>query len=1391
MKTKERAMDVEKEVVTEMKKAKLDEMAEKRLKAEQLFAEVEGKHNIPKASEYDADKAQKALHVVRNISQAEKMCDADMLANRASGYNVSALVIKPGKRGKFTVHRMVMTRPGTREAWYLPMQDVDVMVTDDGIPQWITRYTDAYLLVRFPQRRTKKEHYERLLSVTIVKDKDGEFWWNERNKKYFTNMLTDKAFNGSIEDLMAEGLVYGAYEGKRSIETMTAGQSKQLLMPFVAKKYEDLHITLKYLLTAGASVAIMSEDGDDVSMKDMAQANNRLSQPDAPATPMAQVECAAFIMDKVKNAVGEEYRDGFAFANASWWAKILTMRTGYCSMFQAEAVEGMAIQCRPAMYKAQAEAVSEDYLHYFVYRRRRFYKMDVVAFVQSEMTDKEVTAFMQACKGKGDLAGKMVVICANAEMKTQIEHGDYSCIEILTDRNGNKAPFDPQMPILFNVLSTSHACEDIEHGAHMSSQETQTLLMADRNQCHDITVSRYETEINSKIELLKSESVKAPTVVEYLDRDANMGQFMSRISPAAKHRHYLPLLKTESKATMTGVVRDAQGLRIVTAGLYVKIFTDPAMDFDNGLLTVNADGELEILCVGAEEEGYSRAVAIKYPKQHYREYGKCRIITRAEYIARVEASNMGALQKKLLIDKIKHLSKGTVIMPAIELVKNMLAGLDYDGDAAILYLDKELCDIVWNWKKGTPLAVCIQSEAYMPADAFEKYFSVSAEFVLGKESVSSDKKKKLSVTNLVGTEFMKMLMELPNDTVGGVTVKHMPFTEILDRLNKGDYASARAAFEFMFGFENGKGVYIPATREDLGDEAAIANAKIWADDMAQYAAYQIARMEYSEENIRKVCDDMITFGRAFQERTIDAVKNYYIVDIPYVDNVKRVGLMFRADDPEVRLCWTAEEAENRREANEDESRLPYVREKVEVEGTNGRSYMTKRLRHADFVRQPASDTEQPKLFLADAYHRIELDCLKIAGKYAEEALKFDPHMSETMLAYADAKVENDPKFSAMAHFAMLAKNMWFTCQSLQEKALKDVRKIWRFEDDQLRLQERGVKKRFAPAFEAVGNCMRQVAERLGLESKFTALAAIWASFTKKVGRELVRVSDEEAVSFAETCLGREFVALMHSSMLKAGEQVATEAMTQLSVCLLEDGTKEYFLAGEVWSSDGKTLLAKVRGDEELPDGEYTIRWDEDGKRAYATLPISFEHLRKEADHTKFALKLAFTGKHNYGAFVRAAAKGAEITLLSYDATGKTKEKNLVLVNGKVMANYTGTTYPWFAESFGIEKGSKVYAGAQKACAEIDNKLYSCKVGKLSGFFAGVVEDSSGKFGKAAVVLLDDVKTVDAKSIAIDTTVEPSKVSGVVKKALEKQRTNSGAEDALHSLISGDETELLA
>lgn len=607
------------------------------------------------------------------------------------------------------------------------------------------------------------------------------------------------------------------------------------------------------------------------------------------------------------------------------------------------------------------------------------------------------------------------------------------------------------------------------------------------------------------------------------------------------------------------------------------------------------------------------------------------------------------------------------------------------------------------------------------------------------------------LTKSVGRQFLKMLMSLGNASVGQVTVWHMWADEVIIRCDKGDEEGAQKIFSAMFGPEKGKGGYIPAYHPLMSKEA-ISYCDVWLEEMSEIAIRQIYEMEYSIQNMRAAANDMKEFARAAQERTIDAIKLYDKIELVYKEEVKKAKLLSRIDEPCVKIAWIKDDFER------ELSGLMVDK----VPGKHEGGYIRQFIEHKDALVNIAPKGKPPKIVIniADSYHKLSLDCVRLSARYANKAMNFNPSLSKNMMDWIDSVVLKSAKFAAMVYVCMFYKeNLFRSLSSLQTNELKNIRKL--FKREQLREQERMTKARYRTAYKYIGNLLKMYAVQFGLYNKnewgngnsMLARAAVWASFHTKKNGQLALVNDRVASNFADCTLEREFAGLMYDNMLKAGEKVATEAVAPLARCLAENGDTLRFVENEAWSQDGATLLAEVEGEETIPDGEYRIRWNDKSTKAFAVKSIRNKDGKGDVfagepmDNTKFAFMLSFKEDgYDYAELVKTLAKGKEITLLPWKSG--VPEKNMVVVDGQVMAKYRSFNFAYS----GVVPATPDYAAhktaTQKEVTTAENKICGGRTGKVSAVFSGLADG-----GKVVVILMEDVKSISPKDVKVTVPVK--------------------------------------
>lgn len=663
--------------------------------------------NEREAAVYDDSNFPLRPDAVKITSQrkAEKIARRYSLKKRESLYYVTALHVT-----SMGITRRLAPRNFNRSYYYVPIGSRSVATATDGCVQGVDRYCDVYLNVTI-----ESAELAAILDRPIFRN--GDEFYQETESGSFRSLLDNvEIAKGELLDSSGnpkDGVLKFLDPEKSGYENLTAGQSKSFTVPLIAVNHSEFDARLvKYILTYGASEALQGEE--EISMKDLAQGNNRLSQNEAPNTPTGYVGVTAYFMGKYKDISGKnDYRDGFGFARAGRVARLFSFLTDGRYGFSERAVEGILLQCRPHLCKLMAETVSGEYMSRFI--NLRHCREDVVCIVRSKVTDEQQAAFIEAVKSKGkkgSFAGKLVLLGDTKEeleaavariFGDKTEHEGH--VDFLTDLNGLKAPFDLRFKTTLNILDISHETEDVQRGANLSTQFFQSMMYADWKKASKVLLHSFKKHVEEKREILEGEG-STPLSKDF--DNPQLSQLLTSIFPRVATRWYFPILKQVGNALLKGLVNKAGALKVPTEGLYCKVTTDPAMDFGINILKVLDGGICEAVATRAFASEYKNGIAVKYPKQHFREFAKLRFISTDEYAKRVAAcEDLSEEDKMLLVSKVDRTSGGQIILPCYELLKNMLAGMDFDGDAVIVYLDREIYDMMADIE---PLAVVIEED---------------------------------------------------------------------------------------------------------------------------------------------------------------------------------------------------------------------------------------------------------------------------------------------------------------------------------------------------------------------------------------------------------------------------------------------------------------------------------------------------------------------------------------------------------------------------------------------------------------------------------------------------------------------------------------------------------
>lgn len=670
-------------------------------------------------------------HVVADVSIGENYARHMMLDLRGDQYYVRTLDIScRNVKGKpdFRVQAGIRSRAYSRAALFAE-PSTEVVRTSNNTLCAVERFSPLYLIVSYPKlqdscakcawnEKCTDELTGRTIVVRHLVTEAGvldEYYW--KTKRGWENVLGDERPGGvrTIEEsdlFETDGtplpgvLVYNGSGKENGYDSCSAGELKNLSIPFMCQNLpSDISPRLfKDVMTDGASEYLIVDA--EVDGKTLAQANNRLSQHDAPQTAFGRLGPVCWYLGKFRGE-GEnnfDHSDGLGYLTSEHFALLLSQLSGSEYRFTAKSVEGIAVQMRPATCKLLAWCVPGSVVKALM---KRYGGDEPIVLMRSEITEEIQDIFVRIVRDKENIpgwSGRNLVLVDTPIEKAWIQRGDWWRIQFFTDLNGLKAPYDLARDLDHGILDISHAPDDIETGAKTSSQLLTSLLSVDVAKTREGLAGAFSKLMDSKLEAYTREEGSVPTV-DMFDKGQSLNQTLVSIAPVVAQKFYFPLLKSTANRMVEGLTNKVGRLNAPVAGIYSKILPDPAVNFGVHLLKIEKGGFLNVIHQGAAKAGYTRGIGVKYPKQHHNEFGKSIIHDVTWYINQVKANDeLSDADKDTLVNMVSQLSEGVVIIPAYEDVMHMLAGLDYDGDAMTMFLEEWIVDMLWDVE---PLAVYI------------------------------------------------------------------------------------------------------------------------------------------------------------------------------------------------------------------------------------------------------------------------------------------------------------------------------------------------------------------------------------------------------------------------------------------------------------------------------------------------------------------------------------------------------------------------------------------------------------------------------------------------------------------------------------------------------------
>lgn len=503
---------------------------------------------------------------------------------------------------------------------------------------------------------------------------------------------------------------------------------------------------------------------------------------------------------------------------------------------------GHAVQNRAYLCKTLSLGVSQQSMNCILFHLDK----DPIVINRADITDELATEIREAIDQKGTgtrFENHVLVILGD-------DNGD---VQYIADMNALKASFDVRRVSTLNVVKEFN---NRVYEASLANQILTKMLFQDPVVAKEVFKMAHQKALENRFNFRAMEVSE-----ETLTDDVLFSNAILSIDPDAKKK-YGWIFKRSIDQALKGDRQALNKFHMPMEGSYNVLVGDIGALF--GIKLLNADemfsNSMDVI---------TEYTSIKFPSFDQREYANVRNIGDVIYDRIADAVNSHKIsveQGAMLHDLCQNLSKAIVMYPAMPIVKNRQAGLDFDGDCAT-FISADLLGL-----KAEPVAVKCE-----PPTAKD-----SSQIMIGWDLMAKAMAKVRSFGNL---------------SVGAVTNLFVQFQYM--ELNRDFNAFKKFAGKFH-NFGTGKKNYKPVLKID-GSEDNVKFVEVSANKINTIFA-QIHDMKLDDENIMACLHDInMGVGRWYQESTIDAGSKFYQI---FVSEELRSLLNGQVNpDVEVSINW--------------------------------------------------------------------------------------------------------------------------------------------------------------------------------------------------------------------------------------------------------------------------------------------------------------------------------------------------------------------------------------------------------------------------------------------------------------------------------------------------------
>jgi hypothetical protein len=622
---------------------------------------------------------------------------------------------------------------------------------------------------------------------------------------------------------------------------------------------------VEQMLDSVTSGAYSQNKGKQVNLKQLIKLVARMFQWTAPSVALGTIECYGMVMGEFAAHDGLKPLDGMSFilneSYAKWSSETLDVSVS------AKAVTGEMIQNRPYTAKQSGNVVDRTFMEALVS------KYEVVRFNHDEITTQVSEAIQNGLKNKGVLAGKLVIIGQGIP-------------DIIMDANGVKADFDFSLKGTFDVLGIAKRSQ-----AYLSEQMFQKVVNKDARAAYAMAKDLFQQQVIAEVTSTILERKPMVPSVDEISDNPWLTSIASKIAPKYVVEKDTAMYRTIVDAMIQRHGRFINKMRLELAGSNLRIIADVSLLLAGERIlkfgeVFAKDAERYFKNLDVDEESWKVSM-FKYPTMGEKEYYAARVVGLTELKKRIRALNIDRKVKNAITGFYATLSDSVVVVPAVEELKKLLAGMDFDYDGCTVIYNAEFNRILHTDNK--PFVVDIQ------APKEQKKAPVAGS--LRDKLVASNPYKNSKMFNDNYTFEIPSFIAafLKQVRSGNQSVGHVTNTNTIQiAMSKRPSVAKEALLEL---FEEGaKETYIGLKHEDLTIDGVECKLCTINEAAIDGIIAEIPTVKFTKENIKKIFDDLNVMFRYYQERIIDAAKDGSKVNVKL-----EVGRVIYA----LSLCWIA------------------------------------------------------------------------------------------------------------------------------------------------------------------------------------------------------------------------------------------------------------------------------------------------------------------------------------------------------------------------------------------------------------------------------------------------------------------------------------------------------